>query len=53
MTGYIVQVVLGDAPTGTLAHKTIFAVGISLFLITLVMNLLSQMVVGKFREVYE
>ena len=41
MTGYIVQVVLGDAPTGTLAHKTIFAVGISLFLITLVMNLLS------------
>ena len=53
MTGYIVQVVLGDAPTGTLAHKTIFAVGISLFLITLVMNLLSQVVVGKFREVYE
>ena len=53
MTGYIVQVVLGDAPTGTLAHKTIFAVGISLFLITLVMNLLSQIVVGKFREVYE
>ncbi|MEE2880488.1 MAG: phosphate ABC transporter permease subunit PstC [Chloroflexota bacterium] len=53
MTGYIVQVVLGDAPTGTLAHKTIFAVGISLFLITLVMNLLSQMVIGKFREVYE
>ena len=53
MTGYIVQVVLGDAPTGTLAHKTIFAVGISLFLITLVMNLLSQMVVGIFREVYE
>ena len=53
MTGYIVQVVLGDAPTGTLAHKTIFAVGISLFLITLVMNLLSHMVIGKFREVYE
>ena len=53
MTGYIVQVILGDAPTGTLAHKTIFAVGTSLFLITLGMNLLSQGVVRRFREAYE
>ncbi len=53
MTGYIVQVALGDAPTGTLAHKTIFAVGLSLFAITLGMNLISQAVVRKFREAYE
>ena len=53
MTGYIVQVILGDAPTGSLAHKTIFAVGSSLFVITLGMNLISQAVVRRFREAYE
>ena len=53
MTGYIVQVILGDAPTGSLAYKTIFAVGSSLFIITLGMNLLSQAVVRRFREAYE
>ena len=53
MTAYIVQVSLGDTPTGTLEFKTIFAVGLSLFVITLAMNLLSQFVVRRFREVYE
>jgi phosphate transport system permease protein len=53
MTAYIVQVSMGDAPTGTLEFRTIFAVGLSLFVITLGMNLLSQLVVRKFREVYE
>jgi phosphate transport system permease protein len=53
MTAYIVQVSLGDTPTGTLEFKTIFAVGLSLFVITLGMNLLSQFIVRRFREVYE
>ena len=53
MTAYIVQVSLGDTPTGTLEFKTIFAVGLSLFVITLGMNLLSQYIVRRFREVYE
>ena len=53
MTAYIVQVSLGDTPTGTLEFKTIFAVGLSLFVITLGMNLLSQFIVHRFREVYE
>ena len=53
MTAYIVQVSLGDTPTGTLEYKTIFAVALGLFFITLVMNLVSQYVVGRFREVYE
>ena len=53
MTAYIVQVSLGDTPTGTLEFKTVFAVGVSLFVITLGMNLLSQFVVKRFREVYE
>jgi phosphate transport system permease protein len=44
---------MGDSPTGTLEFKTIFAVGLSLFIITLGMNLLSQVIVRKFREVYE
>jgi len=38
MTAYIVQVSLGDTPTGTLEYRTIFAVGMTLFLFTLVLN---------------
>ncbi|HLF03899.1 MAG TPA: phosphate ABC transporter permease subunit PstC [Dehalococcoidia bacterium] len=53
MTAYIVQVSLGDTPTGTLEFKTIFAAGLTLFVITLAMNLLSQYVVRRFREQYE
>ena len=53
MTAYIVQVSLGDTPTGTLEYKTIFAVALLLFALTLVMNLLSQYVVRRFREEYE
>ena len=53
MTAYIVQVSLGDTPTGTIEFKTIFAVGLTLFFITLGMNLLSQYVVRRFHEVYE
>ncbi|MSQ17470.1 MAG: phosphate ABC transporter permease subunit PstC [Dehalococcoidia bacterium] len=53
MTAYIVQVSMGDTPTGTLEFKTIFAVGLTLFLLTLMMNLLSQYVVRRFREEYE
>ena len=53
MTAYIASVSTGDTPTGTLEHKTIFAVALLLFAITLVMNLLSQYVVRRFREEYE
>jgi phosphate transport system permease protein len=42
MTTYIVQVSLGDTPTGTLEYRTIFAVGMALFLMTLVLNMVSQ-----------
>jgi phosphate transport system permease protein len=52
MTAYIVQVSLGDTPAGTLGYQTIFAVGMSLFLITLAMNIISQIVVRRFREAY-
>ena len=53
MTAYIVSVSLGDTPTGTLEFKTIFAVALSLFVMTLAMNLVSQYIVRRFREVYE
>jgi phosphate transport system permease protein len=53
MTAYIVQISLGETPHGTLEYSTIFAVGLVLFLITLGMNLLSQRITRKFREVYE
>lgn len=39
MTAYIVQVSLGDTPTGTLEYQTLFAVGMALFLFTLILNL--------------
>ncbi len=52
MTAYIVQVSLGDTPTGTIEYKTIFAVGMMLFLSTLVLNLLSQWLRERFREKY-
>jgi len=52
MTAYIVQVSMGDTPVGTLEYKTIFVVGMMLFLSTLVLNILSQRLRARFREVY-
>lgn len=53
VTAYIVQVSLGDTPTGTLEYKTIFAAGMSLFVVTFVFNILSYLLRKRFREVYE
>ncbi len=52
MTAYIVQVSLGDTPTGTLEYRTIFAVGTTLFVSTLSINLVSQWLRKRFREKY-
>lgn len=52
MTAYIVQVSLGDTPTGTIEYQTLFAVGALLFVITLAMNILGQRILRRFREVY-
>ena len=48
ITAYIVQVSLGDTPTGSLEYKTIFAVGMVLFVITLIFNILSHNLRMKF-----
>ncbi len=53
MTAYIVQVSKGDTPAGSLAYQTIFAVGMTLFLITLALNIFSYWFVRRFREKYE
>ncbi len=53
MTAYIVQVSKGDTPAGSLAYKTIFSVGMTLFLITLALNVFSYWFVRRFREKYE
>ena len=54
MTGFMATTNFSDnAIPGTAQFQALFAVGITLFIITLCMNLLSQFVVSKFREVYE
>jgi phosphate transport system permease protein len=53
MTSYIVQVSLGDTPSGGVAYQTLFAVATLLFAITLVINIISQLILNRFREVYD
>lgn len=53
MTAYIAQTAQGEAAAGSVEYKTIFAVGLTLFAITLLMNILSNAVLRRFREVYE
>ncbi|TKD70129.1 phosphate ABC transporter permease subunit PstC [Pseudalkalibacillus hwajinpoensis] len=52
MTSYIVQVSLGDAGYGTTIYYSIYAVGMTLFLFTLIMNLVAQYISRRFREEY-
>lgn len=53
MTSYIVNVSLGDTPAGSIAYQSLYAIALTLFCITLAMNVLSQFVLRRFREVYE
>ena len=52
MTGFIANAALGDSRVGSLAYDTLFAVGLLLFVITLIMNWISILLVRKFREAY-
>ncbi|MFL0505596.1 phosphate ABC transporter permease subunit PstC [Ureibacillus sp. 179-F W5.1 NHS] len=52
MTAYIVQVSSGDAGYGTTIYYSIYAVGFTLFVFTLLMNLLAQFISKRFREEY-
>jgi phosphate transport system permease protein len=53
MTAYIVQISLGDTPAGTIEYRTIFAVGLALFVITMSLNVLAQWIISRVRERYE
>jgi phosphate transport system permease protein len=53
MTAYIAQTASGEAPHGSVEYQTIFAVGLTLFAVTLLMNIISAAVLRKYREVYE
>jgi phosphate transport system permease protein len=53
MTAYIATTAKGDIATGTIAFKTVFAVGMTLFVITLILNLFSIRFVRKYRQIYE
>jgi phosphate transport system permease protein len=52
MTGFIASAALGDSVQGSLQYNTLFAVGLTLFAITLVINIISIRLVNRFREVY-
>ncbi|HSO70279.1 MAG TPA: phosphate ABC transporter permease subunit PstC [Arachnia sp.] len=52
MTGFIANAALGDSRVGSLEYDTLFAVGLLLFLVTLVINFISIALVRRFREEY-
>ncbi len=52
MTAYIVQISKGDIPAGSNAYYTLFAVGLTLFAMTFLMNMLANRLVKRYRQVY-
>jgi len=53
MTGFVINVMKGDVEVGSILEKSIYAVALLLFLMTLVMNMVSQVVLRRYREVYQ
>jgi len=53
MTGHIVRISGGDLSYDSIDYNSIFAIGLLLFFITFTLNLISQRIVRRFREVYE
>ena len=52
MTGFIAQTATGESTPGSLTYNTLFAVGLLLFAITLVINVIAARIVRRIREVY-
>ena len=52
MTGFMVNMALGDIQQGSIEFKTVFVVGALLFVITLILNLIARLIIQKTREVY-
>ena len=53
MTGHIVRISGGDLSYDSIDYNSIFAIGLTLFIMTLGLNMLSRRFVARFREVYE
>ena len=53
MTAYIAQVAKGDSRVGSVEYQALFAVGMTLFLITLLLNIISKQISKRFQETYE
>jgi phosphate transport system permease protein len=53
MTAYIAQVAKGDSRVGSVEYEALFAVGMTLFLITLLLNIISKQISKRFQETYE
>ncbi|MXV62464.1 phosphate ABC transporter permease subunit PstC [Natronorubrum sp. JWXQ-INN-674] len=53
MTAYMVQVGTGDIAVGTVGYQSLFAVGLTLFVMTLSMNIFSEWVRARYREEYQ
>ena len=53
MTGHIVRISGGDLSYGTIDYNSLFAIALMLFIMTLFLNMISQQIIKRFREVYE
>jgi len=53
ITGFMAATAKGDNPAGTIGYQSIFALGLTLFVLTLVMNMIAIRFVRKYRQVYE
>jgi phosphate transport system permease protein len=53
MTGHIVRISGGDISYNSIDYNSLFAIGLLLFIVTLTLNIISQQIVRRFREVYE
>lgn len=53
LTGYIVRISGGDVSYNTIDYNSIFALGLLLFVFTLILNIISRQIVKRYREVYE
>jgi phosphate transport system permease protein len=53
MTGAMVQLLFGDITGGGIAYRSLFAIGLTLFVMTLTMNIISNLIAARYREEYE
>lgn len=52
MAGHIARISTGDLSFGSIDYNSVFAIGLTLFLMTMVLNLISTFITRRFREVY-